>query len=519
MLEAVQNPPIRFEAPVSGLKVLLPTLADFLFAALVVWQFVTGYGWIGLLGDGDTGWHIRTGDLILRTGSVPQVDPFSFSKAGQPWFAWEWLSDVALSLLHTALGLKGVVLMAGVVLGLTTMLLFRRMMWEGGNLFIALLATLLANGSTSIHFLARPHIFTMLLMVTALWILERDRRRPDRWVWALVPLSALWTNLHGGFLALIACLGLVAAGSLAEAFLAGRSYQPFRRYTLVGVACAAATLLNPYGYKLHGHIFDYMRSSWIVDNVQEFKSPDFRGENMRQFEVLLFAALLLVAYMIWKKRYADSLLILFWAQAALTSARHAPIFALVAAPILVRELSRMWANWSAQATRTSVAGILRDLSRDFSKEPNRASVWLPLIVVALAVIPGQRWPLDFPDIKFPVKTVTEHAALLAPESGPMPRILASDQLADYLIYRLYPRVRVFFDGRSDFYGPALGKEYQEMSSVQFRWEQHIEKHRFDLAMLPIDWSLTQMLKRDPRWRIVKDDGVVVLFERKRRMPA
>ena len=130
MKEAVTILPVQSAARVRGLRWLVPSLADFLFGAFLIWLFVTGEGWKSLLGDGDCGWHIRTGDYILAQGHVPRVDIFSYTKPGQPWFAWEWLSDVTFSALHQDLGLKGVVLLAGVVLAATATILFQHTLWS-----------------------------------------------------------------------------------------------------------------------------------------------------------------------------------------------------------------------------------------------------------------------------------------------------------------------------------------------------------------------------------------------------
>src|SRR5437867_6227096 len=114
----------------------------------------------------DTGWHIRTGDYILEHHEVPRKDLFTFSKPDEPWFAWEWLTDVAFAGLHRAWGLKAVSLLAGIALIGAATLVFCRMLWSGGNLFFALGAALLANGATLVHFLARPHVFTFLLLAS-----------------------------------------------------------------------------------------------------------------------------------------------------------------------------------------------------------------------------------------------------------------------------------------------------------------------------------------------------------------
>src|ERR1041385_4579300 len=91
-----------------------PSLPDCLFGALLVWILCSGGG-KGLLADGDTGWHIRTGDYILSHHTVPQKDIFSFTTPDKPWFAWEWLTDVLFSALHQVWGIKSVALLAGVV--------------------------------------------------------------------------------------------------------------------------------------------------------------------------------------------------------------------------------------------------------------------------------------------------------------------------------------------------------------------------------------------------------------------
>src|SRR5258708_6997292 len=114
--------------PVSSIpRVLLPSLSDCLFLAILYWVFATGSGWSVLLADGDTGWHIRTGDYILATHTVPTHDLFSFSKAGEVWFAWEWLADLVFAVLHRLWGLKGVVVFTGLLLSFAATLLFRHM--------------------------------------------------------------------------------------------------------------------------------------------------------------------------------------------------------------------------------------------------------------------------------------------------------------------------------------------------------------------------------------------------------
>ena len=108
-------------------------------------------------------------------------------------------------------------------------------------------------------------------------------------MWLLVPLTALWVNLHAGFVAWLATLGLLVLFCGAQ-----RDWSGVRRYGTLAALCSLASLLNPYGWQLHLHIARYLNSSWILDHVQEFQSPHIRSEGMIVFALLLLATVALV---------------------------------------------------------------------------------------------------------------------------------------------------------------------------------------------------------------------------------
>jgi hypothetical protein len=427
---------------------------------------------------------------------------------------------VLFSALHGIGGLKAVALLAGVVVCGAATLLFCHMLWSTGNIFLALLGALLAHGAATVHFLARPHVFTLFLLAASLWLLARDRAQPGWRIWLLVPITAVWVNLHGGFLAILVCLGLAAAGSALEWFFGEGERSRFYtlRYSILTGLCSLATLINPYGYRLHVHIVDYLQSSFIKDWIQEFQSPSFRGENMLQYELLLFAGLAVVGVLLTRKRFVEALMILFWAQASLGSVRHVPLFVIVATPILVQQISQVWNEWSRDKSRKSLGGIMRDLAAEFSVGAVRVTFWAPLVIAALAVsmssAKGDIWSDDFPKAKFPVAMVNLYAGQLAPVAGHMPRIFASDQWGDYLTYRFYPRIRIFVDGRSDLYGDTLGKEYIHTSGGRWDWEPVLDRYRIDMVLVPVEWPLAELLKRNAGWRLLKDDGFAILFDRR-----
>jgi len=170
-----------------SMRLLRPSFSDLFFLSLLCWLFVTSpVGFKSLLVDGDTGWHIRAGDYILANGQIPRADIFSFSKPGHAWFAWEWGTDVIYSLLHRQWGLKGIAWLGGVQIVLFATILLRYTLWRGANLIWALLFSLLAIGACTVHYLARPHLFTLLLIPVCIWILEAES--PASWFGRLVPL-------------------------------------------------------------------------------------------------------------------------------------------------------------------------------------------------------------------------------------------------------------------------------------------------------------------------------------------
>lgn len=477
--------------------------------ALFAW-LLAGAGPSGLLTDGDVGWHIRTGDYILQHRAVPRADLFTFTKPGEPWFAWEWLSDVLLSIVHGWLGLKGVVLLAAAILAAWPVVVLRHALWRGANVWMAVAFTLLGTGASNIHYLARPHVFTLLFTAAAAWLIDADRRQSGGRILWLLPLTLVWTNVHGGFGLVVALLVLTSAGSALEAWMGQGNWREPGRYAGLAVLCAGVSLANPYGIQLHRHILAYLRSDWIARVVDEFKAPDFRSESLRQFEIVLLLALIATGTLLARRRFVHALWIVAFAHLALTSVRHVPVFVIVAAPLVAELASAAWSGAAARAGRTSALAILDRIGADARAGFGRLTFW-PLAIVAGASFAGSglvHWPQDFPATRFPVELVRTHSAALA--AG---RVMTVDQWADYLIYLHYPRQRVFGDGRSDFLGPQLGDEYLRAMQGLAGWRTTLDRHRVDTVLAPAGGPLSTILKMTPEWRVAAEDGMAALFLR------
>ena len=222
-----------------------------------------------LFRDSDTGWHIRTGERILRDFVAPRLDTYSFSRPGGEWYAWEWAADAAMGAAHQWAGLAGVASLYLAAICLCTWL-WVRLHWACGSNFFAvcLLASPMLTAA-QLHWLARPHVFGWIWLLLALLLLETGRLR---WGLALA-LSVLWANTHGSFFLLpVLCLIYGA------------------RWPVV-VAAALGSLINPYGWSLHIHLAGYLSDTELLSRIAEFQSFNFHSDGAWQIAALMLAGM------------------------------------------------------------------------------------------------------------------------------------------------------------------------------------------------------------------------------------
>ena len=497
----------------------LPSLTDLAFLLPAACLFVVLKGTATLLGDADTGLHIRTGEWIWAHCHVPTTDPFSFTMAGRPWFAWEWGWDLLMSAIHHRWSLAGVVWAHIVLLGAISVVLFRQVRRRAGNDVLAFALTLLALETSSLHWLARPHILSWLFILATIALIdawERDRR----WaLWAIPPLVAVWTNLHGSFFIAPLTLVLYAAGYAIRAVAMGQgtfarsSWNP----SIECLACAAASLIaslfNPYGLALHRHVLAYLRDPQL-DLINEFQSLDFHHPPALYFEALLFLGLLAAVSSVRRNRWGEALVVLLWAHFALHSTRNIPIYALFAAgPIasLLRQAPGELTQPSSPKWFQSLIRFVFSFGNEF-RDLERIERVPVLPVLALALIglllhspaPLPKFRSEFSPDVFPAAAVT------VLDRYPAHRILAGDQWGDYLIYRRYPE-KVFVDDRSDFYGAAFDRNWVALINGRYDWKKQFQRFQFDAVLLKATDPLASVLKESGTWKPVYDDGRAILF--------
>ena len=519
-------PAQRQELPLGRWVSLVPSLSDlaFLMPVLVLFWCTTGVPW--LLSDSDTGWHIRTGEWILKNGRIPATDLFSFTKFRQPWLAWEWLSDVSMAAVHRHFGLGGIALLSLLVLGVTSLCIYRSAVEESEHRLIAISFTGLAMAAGTIHWLARPHLVTPLFAAVFCWVLNRADKRPsgERFLLLLPALTILWVNLHGGFFVGTILLMTYGLGAAAEELFHGtreNAWVRARKYLFTAGACVVASLVNPYGYRLHIHVAQYLGSSFYFKRISEFQSADFHTFTTAYFETLLVLAIAAAAWHLGKGRLIQLLLLLSWAHLALFSVRNIPIFAVVSAPgigLAMRDwLELVGTRWPLD-WRGKLAASLAELETGLRVIANgRAGRrWhlppcLAVLALALSIFhPGRAKTLqaDFDRNRFPADAAT---FLSRNDPEPSLRLYASWQWGGYLIYRLWPSVRVFDDGRTDFYGPRFVEEGLRAWEARPDWAEIFAKYRVNAALVPVDSALATVLHGTAEWKPVYSDGVALIF--------
>src|SRR5215469_2545562 len=521
-----EAPAKPWQPPLGRWVSLVPSLSDlsFLLPILVLFWCTTGIPW--LLTDSDTGWHIRTGEWISKNGRVPATDLFSFTKFGQPWFAWEWLSDVSMATIHSHFGLGGIVLVSLLVLGATSLCIYRNTVEECEHRLIAISLAGLAMAASTIHWHARPHLVTLLFVAVFCWVLNRVKKRvsDDRILLVLPTVMVLWVNLHGGFFVGIALLMTYALGVAIEQLVYGVrdcAWVRARKYLLTAGACVVATLVNPYGYRLHIHMAEYLGSSFYFKRISEFQSVDFHTFTAAHFETLLLLAVAAAAWHLGKGRFIHVLLALSWAHLALFSVRAIPIFAVVSTPgigLAMRDWLQLVSSRRPLDWRGKLATSLAELETGLqliASSPNRkhwhlAPCSIVLLLALLLANPG-RWRVldaDFDRNCFPADAAT-FLAHDGPESSL--RLYASWQWGGYLIYRLWPSLRVFDDGRTDFYGPRFVQEGLRAWESRPDWAEIFARYGVNATLVPVDSALATVLRERADWRLVYSDEVALMF--------
>ena len=499
-----------------GRRWLMPDLALIAALATLVCVFAGSAGFSGVLRDSDTGWHIRNGERILASRALPSQDPFSFAKAGEPWISWEWGTDVIDAATHSAWGLNGIVVIYGMAIAACIWVWFRLAWQAGANFLIAPLLAAPAIAASSLHWLARPHIFGWLFTLIAVWWCESRKSVGISHLIAIGGFCALWANVHASFFLGPVIALVYAAGTSACAIYrdgphrgpaADEGVRPTARgYLLAAAAGLMGTLINPYGWRLHEHVLSYLTDSALLNRIQEFQSFNFHNDGAASVMLVFVFAIGGAFAGLAARRPERFLLSLLLTAAAFRSARAIPIAALVLLPLAAGSFTELLelAYGLKPQFRTFLDRALRYGESLRSLDRKCAGwLWIPVALALVLFVPHAR--ASFSAKTFPVSAAGSVAKL--PDDA---RIFSTDAFGGYLIYRFAGERPVFFDGRSDFYGAQFIERYARMLEARPGWRAEFERWHFTHALLPPDAPLIDALET-AGWHELHRDSTAVLM--------
>ena len=465
---------------------LVPSLPVLLGSALFLTLLAQPWRTMMTLSDADGLVWWATGNWMLDHGQVLRADPFSHTRLGAPVITKEWLSNLAYAVAGNAGGLYGLALLAAGLIAATFALLLRQLLRDDNDPLFAVLLTLLGVWVATMHFLARPHLFSFLFLVVAHAILRH--RQGSALVIGLAALTLLWVNTHGGFLMLFFLTGAYWLGAVFE-----RDWSRLRLLTVAGAVCAAVSLANPNGWALHRHLQEFLGSKYMTGWIVEFASPDFHSPGARGLLVwlaLLWGALALLRP---RLRAGDRVALVVWTYFALHSRRNTPLLVLVSLPVLAPVLTH-WVRqrWPRRAGLPATNGW----------------AWA-LAAVALAVA----WPrpIDWRVAGWPLDAVAHVRQQPREFTG---NVFNQYVWGSYLVQAL-PERRVFIDSRQDFYGEALLREFDAVTGLRTNWTTVLDKYAVGWTLMPTDHRLNVALTlASNTWRLAYRDDVATIFTRR-----
>ncbi|MGH7794610.1 MAG: hypothetical protein ACREQ2_06900 [Candidatus Binatia bacterium] len=488
--------------------ILLPSIGDMVFVSLLfVLAFNSGQG---LLADGDTGYHIRTGEVILRTWQVPTQDPYSFHDPPLKWTAHEWLSDIIMAVVFSMLGLTGVVLFFAFLLALTHWLLYRWLRSRSNDILLCATVTLLATAASSTHWLARPHVFSLLFTVVWCHCLDRFQNRNANSLTYLPLLMLLWVNLHGGFMIGLIFLTTYLGGNVFDALTSRREQseahaRKAKKLFVTLIVSMGVCLLNPYGLEILWFPIRLTSDRFIMDRVIEFLSPNFH--EVLPFKYMLLATIGALALSRRALSVIELTLVLLLSYMALYSARHVSLFALVVAPILLcssESILNRLPDWILQSYKMRIRNLA---AIDAGLKGYLWPIFSVLLILGLAAAGTLQY--RFSEKTFPVAAV--EFLKNQPIAGNM---FNNDEFGDYLIFAAWPAYRVFMDGRSDMYGEKYGSAYLRVAQAQRGWKEVFEKYDITWVLFVTESPLTAALQEQRDWQVIYSDHVATIFVKK-----
>jgi hypothetical protein len=444
-----------------------------------------------LLIDPDTLWQITVGQWIVDHRAVPETDVFSFTMRGQPWISTQWLAQVLFAKSYALFGWSGPVLLSAAAIAATfalfTKFLTRHLSESTTLVFVAAALVL-----TVPHLLARPHVLAMPVMVAwvAGLIAAADRRdAPSFW---LLPLMALWSNLHGGFVFGLVLIAPVALDAVVSAKANARRSLVVR-WAAFGMAALIASCCNPYGWNALLASQKILALGNALPLILEWKSADF--SSVGPLEICLLLGLGLALWRGIKLPPLRIVLLLGLLHMALSQGRASEILALLAPMVLAAPLA------------AQIGG--NEVSNSRAAAPARGVLFAFVAVLLMA------GTLAYASV---------HRFEPHPHSAPVAAVAELKKLNvervfndyDFGGYLIASGVAPFIDGRTELYGEKFFVDHNAASGLMepenlFRL---LAQYKIEATLMRTQSAATKLLDHIDGWQKVYADDIATIHVRK-----
>jgi hypothetical protein len=453
--------------------------------------------------DGDVARHLVLGRHVVEQGVV-FADPFSHTRAGETFTAYEWLSEVIFAGAEGLLGLSGVVVLAGLVI--TSSLTLVAVHFRGRlEPVFAVPAVFLAAVLTAPHWVARPHLFSFLCISVLLLLVSR-RPDPHKQL-GIVVLFALWANLHPGFLYGLAILGAYLVGDCVD--------HPARApQNAVSVAAAfGGTLINPLGWGLHVSIIHHLKDQRAFELVDEFAPLDLTSV-WGGMTVSVMALLVFLVVRGWRRgRSGRSVAVALTLGAAVAAAvlakRNIPLMALFAFPLTLTWAAPLFPTWRPPSLQAFRDTLVRDDRR------GTAGPWVAIgtVVVLLLAALSERYPGAHPSSAFSAEVFPVEGVAAARQAGlDEIRMFNAYAWGGYILHA-WPEQRIYIDGMANFFGSDLMEEYLSVMTATQGWQERLREREIGLLIVPPNAALAHEAEASTSWRVFHRDATAVILVR------
>lgn len=455
--------------------------------------------------EGDTWWHVAVGQQILSTHTWPTKDNYSFSAAGNPWIATEWLGEVAMAYSQAKGGLRGLGLLLMTFASAIIVLIYIYAYVKSRNAKAAFAACALMLPLIIIFFNLRPQLLGYIFLLITLIGLESFRQGRLKKLWLLPVVFLLWVNTHGTFALGFAIFALYWAGGTVKLQFGTLRSQLWsaaerRHLEIVGLLSLLASLITPYGTRLFSFPLQMaLFQPLTMASFQEWKPPDFGGSYGKYF--LLILLVLLVIHIIARMEYRleEVGLLLLAVYGACMHTRMIVFFVMIAAGVLAQVFARYIPGYEAGKDKYFLNAALIAL----------------IVFGCVKLFPSRAEMEEVVNHGFPQGA----AAYLRrhPTLGPT---FDKEFWGGYLIRELGPRQRVFIDGRGDLYEPAgVLADYLNIMSVVPDTPFLLRKYRINACLIEPQSPLAIFLARSPAWTRAYTGPLSVVFVRRKAIPA